>query len=80
MTGSAIKDKVVSAFTWKMLEDSGWYGPIEAEHFEVFSAGQGNGCDWEKSCHADSNSEYFCKKADSTGCNFAMNAFGICQD
>ena len=80
MTGSAIKDTVVSAFTWKMLEDSHWYGAVDEAQYEVFSAGQGNGCDWMKGCHADSNKEYFCKELQATGCNFARTAFGVCKD
>lgn len=46
MTGSAIKDKVVSGFTWKMLEDSGWYGAVDEYLYEPFSVGKGSGCAW----------------------------------
>ena len=38
MTGSVIKDQVVSGFTWNILRDTGWWG-IDEKWFEVYTVG-----------------------------------------
>lgn len=62
MTSSDIKNAVVSGFTWKIMEDSGWYGEVDPNLYEPFNAGKGKGCDFKKACFSSNNDDYYCKK------------------
>lgn len=78
MTASSIDNAVVSGFTWKILEDSGWYGPVDPSLYEPFTAGKGRGCEWRDGCHNSKNMDFFCDANHPKDFTFDGRKSGYC--
>jgi len=71
-------NSVVTGFTWKILEDSGWYGPVDPSLWEPYNTGKGRGCAWRDACHNSQNDDFFCKRGGEDLYTFDKKSKGYC--
>lgn len=77
-----LTDKLLSEFTIAILEDTGWYGPINKLFVQAIRWGRQKGCNFYTLACTDPNTTYseFCVEVGvKKRCNVGYQGIGLCQ-